>query len=67
MRGGVAFGSDPVLAGEVTRAVKGVSRLPVIVKLTPNVTDITEIARSVEGAGADALSLSIRSPGCRSI
>ena len=56
-RGGVAFGSDPVLAGEVTRAVKGVSRLPVIVKLTPNVTDITEIARSVEGAGADALSL----------
>ena len=56
-RGGVAFGSDPVLAGEVTRAVKDVSRLPVIVKLTPNVTDITEIARSVEGAGADALSL----------
>jgi len=56
-RGGIAFGSDPVLAGEVTRAVKGVSRLPVIVKLTPNVTDITEIARSVEAAGADALSL----------
>ncbi len=56
-RGGIAFGSDPVLAGEVTRAVKGVSRLPVIVKLTPNVTDITEIAGSVEAAGADALSL----------
>jgi dihydroorotate dehydrogenase (NAD+) catalytic subunit len=55
--GGVAFGSDPLLAGEVTRAVKSVSRLPVIVKLTPNVTDITEIARSVEIAGADALSL----------
>ncbi|MBW2562045.1 MAG: dihydroorotate dehydrogenase [Deltaproteobacteria bacterium] len=56
-KGGVAFGSDPLLAGEVTRAVKDVSRLPVIVKLTPNVTDITEIARSVEAAGADALSL----------
>ena len=55
--GGVAFGSDPFLAGEVTRAVKRVSRLPVIVKLTPNVTDITEIARSVEIAGADAVSL----------
>jgi dihydroorotate dehydrogenase (NAD+) catalytic subunit len=56
-KGGVAFGSDPHLAGEVTRAVKGVSRVPVIVKLTPNVTDITAIARSVEAAGADALSL----------
>lgn len=56
-KGGVAFGSDPLLAGEVTQAVKGVSKLPVIVKLTPNVTDITEIARSVEAAGADALSL----------
>jgi len=56
-RGGVTFGSDPGLAGEVTRAVKDVSHLPVIVKLTPNVTDITEIAREVEAAGADALSL----------
>jgi len=56
-RGGIAFGSDPVLAGEVTRAVKDVSHLPVIVKLTPNVTDITEIARATEAAGADALSL----------
>lgn len=56
-RGGIAFGSDPVVAGEVTRAVKDVSRIPVIVKLTPNVTDITEIARSVESAGADAISL----------
>ncbi|MCK4534701.1 MAG: dihydroorotate dehydrogenase [Syntrophobacterales bacterium] len=56
-RGGIAFGSDPVLAGEVTRAVKSVSRLPVIVKLTPNVTDITRIAKGVEAAGADALSL----------
>ena len=56
-RGGIAFGSDPVLAGEVTSAVKNVSRLPVIVKLTPNVADITEIARATETAGADALSL----------
>ncbi len=56
-KGGVTFGSDPILAGEVTREVKKVSRLPVIVKLTPNVTDITEIARSVEAAGADAVSL----------
>lgn len=56
-RGGIAFGSDPVLAGEVTSAVKNVSRLPVIVKLTPNVADITEIARATEAAGADALSL----------
>jgi len=56
-KGGITFGSDPILAGEVTRAVKGVSRLPVIVKLTPNVTDITKIAASVEDAGADALSL----------
>lgn len=56
-KGGITFGSDPILAGEVTRAVKEVSRLPVIVKLTPNVTDITKIAASVEDAGADALSL----------
>ncbi len=56
-RGGIAFGSDPVLAGEVTRAVKSVSHLPVIVKLTPNVTDITKIARATEAAGADAVSL----------
>jgi dihydroorotate dehydrogenase (NAD+) catalytic subunit len=56
-KGGIAFGSDPVLAGEVTRAVKSASGLPVIVKLTPNVTDITKIARSVEAAGADAVSL----------
>jgi len=56
-RGGVAFGSDPAIAGQVTAAVKGASRLPVIVKLTPNVTDITEIARAAEAAGADALSL----------
>jgi dihydroorotate dehydrogenase (NAD+) catalytic subunit len=55
--GGVAFGvcADP--AGSVVRAVREKTRKPVIVKLTPNVTDITEIARAVEGAGADAVSL----------
>jgi dihydroorotate dehydrogenase (NAD+) catalytic subunit len=56
-RGGVAFGSDPTMAGAVTAAVRENCRLPVIVKLSPNVTDITEIARAVEGAGADAVSL----------
>ncbi len=56
-KGGVAFGSDPALAADVTRAVRKVCLLPLIVKLTPNVTDITVIARSVEAAGADALSL----------
>jgi dihydroorotate dehydrogenase (NAD+) catalytic subunit len=56
-RGGITFGSDPVIASEVTSAVKSVSHLPVIVKLTPNVTDITKIAMGVEAAGADALSV----------
>ncbi len=55
--GGVAFGTDPGAAAEVTEAVKSATRLPVIVKLSPNVTDITAIARSVEAAGADAISL----------
>jgi dihydroorotate dehydrogenase (NAD+) catalytic subunit len=56
-RGGIGFGVDPGLASEVTEGVKKATNLPVIVKLTPNVTDITEIAKSVERAGADALSL----------
>ncbi|MGN1187115.1 MAG: dihydroorotate dehydrogenase [Lachnospiraceae bacterium] len=55
--GGAAFGSSPRLAEEVTAAVKKVAKKPLIVKLTPNVTDITEIARAVEAAGADAVSL----------
>jgi dihydroorotate dehydrogenase (NAD+) catalytic subunit len=55
--GGVAFGADPEAAAAVTRAVKAATELPVIVKLSPNVTDITEIARKVASAGADALSL----------
>jgi len=56
-RGGITFGARPDLAAEVTRAVRGETSLPVIVKLTPNVTDVTEIARAAEEAGADALSL----------
>ncbi len=56
-KGGVAFGADPVLAAEVTAKVKAVSSLPLIVKLTPNVTDIALMAQSVEAAGADVLSL----------
>jgi len=55
--GGFAFGTDPTAAAEVTRAVRESTGLPLIVKLSPNVTDITTIARSVEKAGADALSL----------
>jgi dihydroorotate dehydrogenase (NAD+) catalytic subunit len=56
-KGGVSFGSDPKIAARVTRIVKDETSLPVIVKLTPNVTDITVIAQAVEKAGADALSL----------
>ncbi|WP_117169769.1 dihydroorotate dehydrogenase [Paraliobacillus sediminis] len=55
--GGVQFGTDPVLASEVTRRVKAKSKVPVYVKLSPNVTDIVEIARAVEAAGADGLSM----------
>lgn len=55
--GGMSFGTDPAAAAAVTRAVKAVTTKPVIVKLSPNVTDITSIARACEEAGADALSL----------
>ena len=55
--GGMSFGTDPRCAAEVTAAVKRETAKPVIVKLSPNVTDITEIARACEGAGADGLSL----------
>lgn len=55
--GGMTFGTDPVQAAEVTAAVRALTRRPVIVKLTPNVTDITVIAKAVEAAGADAVSL----------
>ena len=55
--GGMEFGVDPRLAAQVTSAVKAATTLPVIVKLSPNVTDIKEIALAVEAAGADAISL----------
>ena len=55
--GGMSFGTDPKAAAEVTRAVKQVATKPVIVKLSPNVTDIVSIARACEDAGADAVSL----------
>ncbi len=55
--GGISFGTDPKAAAEVTRAVKAVTTKPVIIKLTPNVTDITEIAVACSEAGADGLSL----------
>lgn len=56
-KGGIGFGTDPVMAGEITKALKGISKKPLIIKLTPNVTDITEIAKAVEHEGADAISL----------
>ena len=55
--GGLAYGTKPELAAEVTEVAKKHSTVPVMVKLSPNVTDITEIARAVEDGGADALSL----------
>ena len=55
--GGMAFGTDPASAAEVTRAVKSVCRKPVFLKLSPNVTDIVAIARACEDAGADGLAL----------
>jgi dihydroorotate dehydrogenase (NAD+) catalytic subunit len=56
-RGGMMFGTSPDGVAEVTREVKRRSGVPVMVKLSPNVTDIAEIARAAEDAGADALSL----------
>ncbi|HPX54969.1 MAG TPA: dihydroorotate dehydrogenase [Syntrophales bacterium] len=56
-KGGIAFGANPESAIDVVRRVKSVTDLPVIVKLSPNVTDIAMIAEAVESAGADALSL----------
>lgn len=57
LRGGMEFGVNAKLAAELTSAVKAATSLPLIVKLSPNVTDIVEIALAVEGAGADAVSL----------
>ncbi len=55
--GGMSFGTDPSAAAEVTKAVKKVTKKPVIVKLSPNVTDIVSIAKACEQAGADGISL----------
>ena len=55
--GGMSFGTSPAAAAEVTRAVKAVTTKPVIIKLSPNVTDIVSIARACEEAGADGISL----------
>ncbi|MCI9270269.1 MAG: dihydroorotate dehydrogenase [Dorea sp.] len=55
--GGIAFGQNPAAAEQITRAVKRYARQPVIMKLSPNVTDIAEMARAVEAGGADAVSL----------
>ena len=55
--GGMSFGTDPGAAAAVTRAVKAVTKKPVILKLSPNVTDIVSIAKACEDAGADGLSL----------
>lgn len=55
--GGITFGTDPVVASELTRAVKAVSSVPVYIKLSPNVTNIVEIAKAVEEAGADGITM----------
>ncbi len=55
--GGIAFGQDPHEAEKITREIKRYAKQPVIMKLSPNVTDITEIAKAVEAGGADAISL----------
>ncbi len=56
-KGGVAFGTNPDMAQEATKAVRNATSLPVIVKLSPNVTDISLIAKAVEDGGADGVSL----------
>lgn len=55
--GGMSFGTDPKAAAQVTKVVKAVTKKPVIIKLSPNVTDIVSIAKSCEDAGADGISL----------
>ena len=55
--GGMSFGTDPKAAGEVTKAVRAVSKKPIIIKLSPNVTDIVSIAKACEENGADGVSL----------
>lgn len=55
--GGIAFGQDPKALYDITKAIKAKAKQPIIMKLSPNVTDITEMAKAAEAAGSDALSL----------
>ena len=55
--GGITFGTDPIVARELVEAVKAVSQVPVYVKLSPNVTNIVEIAQAVEAGGADGITM----------
>ena len=55
--GGSAFGADPAMSEQITRAVRDVTKLPIFMKLTPNVTDVAEIAKACEAGGADGISL----------
>lgn len=55
--GGIAFGQDPKALYDITKAVKAAAKQPIIMKLSPNVTDITEMAKAAEAAGTDAISL----------
>ena len=55
--GGMSFGTSPEVAGEITRAVRRVTKKPLIIKLSPNVTDIVSIAKACEAEGADGISL----------
>lgn len=56
-QGGITFGTDPVVAEKLTKAVKAVSSVPVYVKLSPNVTDVGGIAQAVESGGADGITM----------
>lgn len=56
-QGALAFGTDPAMVGKITREIKEATDKPVVMKLTPNVTDIKEIARAAEAGGADGISL----------
>lgn len=55
--GGIQFGTNPEMAADLTKRVKEVSKVPVYVKLSPNVTDIVEMAKAVEAAGADGITM----------
>ena len=63
--GGIAFGQDPKALYDITKAIKAKAKQPIIMKLSPNVTDITEMAKAAEAAGSDALSLINTLPGMK--